>query len=340
MSELNTNSQVSEVADPKLRKVLARVAQEMELTIEKVAANHARPKEFPLPADPNSTEHILAARFNALPQELKAKAGATALGRISAPAAARKQKFGDLAAVNLKTGVAVGEQVRAMPVPAALKLTGADLAKITGTKSAVVEAAGANVALAGATGVGSVLTGGIVTALPKLTKLELRIQRVKCVDETGSGPFGDIGNDEIDLGGVGVDETGDTHAIAKFRVGSNFDSGEQVDFTPPRSFTIFDLTEGTAFPKKYIVTLILSEADNGGLSTFINNLVQKVKDKVRKAIIDALGGAIGTSGGPIGVIIGLAVASIVNRVFDLLGRIWGDDIFPPVSAEVSIPSLT
>jgi hypothetical protein len=341
MAEVNTNSQVSEVADPKLRKVLARVAQEMELSIEKVAANHAKPKEFPLPADANSTERILAARFKALPQELKTKAGATALGRINSPAAARKQQFGDLAAVNLKASVAVGEQVRAMAMPAALKLTGADLTKMTGANVAVAEAAGANVALAGATGVSGILPGTIGAVLPKLTKLELRIHRVKCVEETGTGPFSDVGNDEIDLGGVGVDETGDTHAISKFRVGSNFDDGEHVNFSPPRSFTTFDLTEGTAFPKSYFVTLVLSEADaGGGLSSFINSLVQKVKEKVREAIIKALGGVLGTSGGPVGTIIGIAVASVLNKVFDLLLRIWSDDIFPPVTASVSIASLT
>jgi hypothetical protein len=343
MTEVNTNSQVTEVADPKLRKVLARVAQEMELSIEKVAANHTRPKEFPLPSDPNSTEHILAARFKVLPQELKAKVGATALGRINAPAAARKQQFGDLAAVNLKTNVAVGVQVRAMAMPAALKLTGADLTKMAGADVAVAGAAGVNVAVAGAKGVGGVLpgtVGAILPKLPRLTKLELRIHRVKCVDETG-GALERFGDDEIDLGGSGVDETGDVHSIAKFRVGSSFDDNEAVDFTPPRSFTTFDLTEGTAFPKSYFVTLVLSEADpGGGLPTFINRLVQKVRDKVKAAILKAvedLGDAIG---GRLGEIIGKAVASVLNKVFALLGRIWSDDIFPPVTATVSIPSLT
>ena len=334
MANVNTNTQGNKVTDPKLLKVISRVAREMELSIEKVAANHAQPKEFPLPANPNSTESILAARFKALPQELKTKAGATAMGRINAPAAARQQQLGDLAKVNLKAGVAISEQVRALPLPGDLKLTRADLTRINSANVAVAGAAG--VAVAGA-GAGGILPGTIIgPVLPKLTKLEMRIHRVKCVDETG-GFFERFGNDEIDLGGIGVDETGDTHAIAKFRAGSNFDDGEQVNFSPPRSFTTFDLTEGKVFPKSYFVTLLLAESDpGGGLPTFVNRLAQKVRDKVKTAVIAAAGDI----GGPIGVAIGIAINAVLDKVFDLLARIWADDIFPAVTASVNIASLT
>jgi hypothetical protein len=341
MIAVNTNSEAGKVTDPKLLKVITRVAREMELSVEKVAASHAQPIEFPLPADPTSTEQILAARFNAFPQKVKTNAGAKALGRINAPAAARKEQLGDLAAVNLKSGVAVGEQVRAMPMPGGLKLTGEDLTKITRAHVGVAGAVGANVALAGK-GFGAILPGAIGAALPKLTKLEMRIHRVKCVDETGSGPFGigDIGNDEPDLGGSAVDETGDVHKIARFRVGSNFDSGEHVDFSPPRVFTTFDLREGTDFPKSYFVTLVLAEIDGGGMSEFLDKLVQKVKEKVRAALIKVLGGVFGASGGPVGIAIGIVAGEVINRVFDFIGGLWGDDVFTPKTVSVSIASLT
>ena len=313
MANVITNSQDSEIADPKLRKLLVRVAREMELSIEKVAANHAKPSEFPLPSDPEATERVLAARFNTLPKDVKDRAGSRVLGRINLPAAARQRRFGDLAAVNLKAGAAIGAQVRDLPMPAALKFTRDHLATIVSQLST------------GAT-------------RPRLTKLEFRIHRVRCLDETG-GWTERLGNDEIDLGGNAVDETGDTHTIAKFRAGSNFDDGEQVVFSPPRSFTVFDLTEGTAYPKSYFVTLVLAEADMGGLSEFLNNLVQKVKEKVIAALTAALGGAIGSSGGPVGAIIGAAVGFVVGKVFDLLKSAWEDDIFKPVTASVNITSL-
>jgi large-conductance mechanosensitive channel len=116
--------------------------------------------------------------------------------------------------------------------------------------------------------------------------------------------------------------------------------GAQKVFSPPRRFTFFDLTEGTAFPKGYVVTLVLAEIDSGGFNDFIKKLMEKVKERVIAALTAALGGAIGASGGPVGVIIGLAVGYVVGKVFELISNIWKDDVFPPVSVRTSIPSLT
>lgn len=254
MTENITQSVVTEIADPKLRKLLSRVVREMELSIEKVAANHSKPKDFPLPADPNSTERILAARFNSLSKAVKDRSADRSLNILNAPREARLKRFGDLANVNLKSDEPIGSQVRAMPFPAELKLT---LAQPTG---AATNGAGLNPA----------------AAAPQLTKLEFRLHKVKCLDETG-GFFGEhAGNDEMDLGGSAIDETGDTHNIPKFRVGSNFDDGEQVTFSPPRRFTTFDLTEGTVFPKSYFVTMVLAEVDQGGLTEFQQSLLAKI----------------------------------------------------------------
>lgn len=317
MSEIITHSEVSEIADPKLRKLISRVAREMELNIEKVAASHANPKEFPLPTDPNSTERILAARFNSLPKTVKDRSASKSMERLNAPSEARAKRFGDLAKVNLRSKESIGSQVREMPLPAGLKLT---LNQVTGAGNGHSADA-------------------VLAQLPTLPNLEFRLHKVRCLDETG-GFFGErAGNDEMDLGGNAVDETGDTHIINKFRVGSNFDDGEQVVFSPPRQFTRFDLREGNAFPKSYFVTMVLSEADQGGLSDFLNKLLTKVKEKVTAALIAAFGTAFGVSGGPAGAVIGIAVGFVVGKVFDLIKRIWEDDIFPPITAQISIPSL-
>lgn len=333
MSDININSQADKVTDPKLLKLITRVAREMELSIEKVAANHAQPTAFPLPDRPNSTEQILAARFKALPQEFKTKAGVAAMSRINAPAAARKEQLGDLAAVNLKTSVSVGEQVRAMPLPAALKFTAADLTKMTGASVAVAGAAGVNVALAGAPGVSSILPGTIGAAiLPKLTKLELRLHKVECVEETR-----ELGKDEFILGGLVVSVAGKTRPVPSFSVGS-FHSGGKVNFTPPRSFATFDLNEGTASPKVVHAVLAAAEDDpGGGLPKFINDLVQKVKEKVSAALV---GAAVGLAGGPLGIIIGAAVGFVIGKVFSFLKDIFRDDLFRPAMLSVRIASLT
>lgn len=308
MTNIITNSEVSEIANPKLRNLLSRIVLEMELSIEKVAANHAKPNEFPLPTDPNSTERILADRFNSLPKPVKDRSGSRVLDRLNASGETRLKHFGDLANVNLKAKTSIGSQVKALPIPAGLKLKISDL-----------------------TGVVNGNDDNAVPPAPKLTNLEFRLHKVKCLDETGRFSFG---SDEIDMGGNAVDETGDTHNIPKFRVGSDFDSGEQVVFSPPRQFTRFNLTEGTTFPKTYFVTMILAEIDHGGLSKFQLDLLAKVKEKVIAALKAA-----GPTGGPLGPIIGIAIAFVVGKIFKLLIDIWQDDIFQPITVKVDIPSL-
>lgn len=315
-----TNTQETELADAKLRKIAVRVAREAELAIEKVAANHAQPAKFPLSSEAKSVEQILASRFTSLPRAVQQRGARAALDRINAPAAVRARRFGDLASVDLTKATSVDAQVQALPFPAALKLPPNHLTSLTNLHGQVL------------------VSSGLV---PQQTtdKLELRIHKVRCVDETDGFLGSEAGDDEIDLGGVTVDESGDTKKVAPFRVGSSFDDGEQKVFSPPKRFTFFNLKEGTAFPKSYFVTLVLAEVDMGGLPGFINQLFDWVKSKVTAALAAALGGAIGASGGPVGAIIGAAVGFVVGLVFDLLKSIWEDDIFKPATVSVSIPSL-
>ncbi|MEN8653348.1 ATP-binding protein [Streptomyces sp. 21So2-11] len=173
-------------------------------------------------------------------------------------------------------------------------------------------------------------TEAAVSALPELGKLEFRIHRVKCLDSTS-----EIGKDEIYLGGTCVDESGDTKKISQFKVRS-FDTGNEQVYSPPRQFTFFNLREGTNYPKSYFVTLVLAEVDWGGFANFLNDLLDKVKAKV----IAALTAAIGISGGAIGIIIGTAVGYVVGQVFEYLKKLWGDEIFKPVTLSTIVPSLT
>jgi hypothetical protein len=85
--------------------------------------------------------------------------------------------------------------------------------------------------------------------------------------------------------------------------------------------------------------MVLAEIDHGGFPDFLSKLLAKVKEKVTTLLKELVGGVIGASGGPIGVVIGIAVGFVVGKIFDLIGRLWGDDPFPPRTVKVSIPSL-
>lgn len=319
MSEI-TMSQVTELNDPKLQKIALRIVREAELAIEKVAANHKQAAKFPVSISKASFEGILKTRFAKLPQVKKDNASAKAQSAINLPAATRKKRLGDLSGIDLSVETAVDVQAKSIALPASLKFSATEIASIfpAGT-----------LALPISTGI----------AAPVTNKLELRIHKVRCVDETG-GWLAEHGNDdEIDLGGTTVDETGDTKKVTKFRVGSSFDDGEEKSYSPPRRFTFFNLTEGTAFPKYYYVTLVLAESDMGDLPDFLSTLLDLIKQKVKEKLIEA-GAQVDTSIPAIGAIIGAAIGYIVDRVFDYLRMIWEDEVFQPITVFVKIPSLT
>ena len=319
MADVTTKT-IGEITDPKVRQVLTPILRQAELAAEKVAAHHQQPKSFTLPAATGSLETILAKRFAELPEAAKAKAATNAVKRLAEPAAVRAKRFGEIGAVDLASSVPIEEQAAkaGAAVAPAVKLTINDLAKALAVPKGVVKG-----------------------TFPALRQVELRLRRVRCIDET-NGFFGsEAGADEISLGGSEVDETGDTRKISPFHVRNYGHDNESKTYEPPRRFTFFNLTEGTKFPKSYFVTMVLAEVDMGGLPEFVDNLYKWVKDKVVTALTAAIGAALGTaSGGPIGAIIGVAVGWAVGKAYEIFKSVWEDEIFTPVTARLDVPSAS
>lgn len=176
-------------------------------------------------------------------------------------------------------------------------------------------------------------------------KLAVWLRRIRCVDETNPEWVGD---DEIGLAGLSIDEDGDTKKIAEKYIGSGFSDGKEKYYSSWR-YHWFGMRERNYWPKKYGVTFILAEKDNGGLSTFLNDLWLKVKDAVYKAIkkaAEAAGVAIGTFlglpevGWIIGKVLGEALAWIVNVLVGWLINLFKDDIFKPFTAWCTVPSFS
>jgi hypothetical protein len=321
MSDIITMSEVAEIADPKVKAIAKRVLKELQLEAEKAVAHHAEPTTYPLSNDPDSGEQLFLSRFNQLNQTKRRIAVIKVMDSVKAPDSERKKFYGDLAAVNLRLSTTVEQQARKLTLPASIKFPMSHLISLSQTPGQVL------------------VTHSIEGLTPQQTtdNLELRIHKVKCVDETNPEFWGD---DEIALGGVAVDETGDTHKISQFLVGSSFDDGEQKTYSPPKRFTSFNLREGDKFPKTYCVTLALSEKDMGGFADFLNKLWSKVKEKVLALVAAAVGGAIGTAVVPgLGTIVGAAVGWALGKLVDWLIGLFGDDVFKPITVCVNIPSL-
>ncbi|WP_033328010.1 hypothetical protein [Streptomyces yerevanensis] len=311
---------VTGIPSAKVKAIAERVALEFQLAADKVAAHHAEPGKYPLPSDAKSTEQLLARRFRTLP-EAQQKQAADRISVELRGGAARTKRLGDLAKIDLKSPSGIDEQVRKTPLPARMKFPVDELQRMSDALVGPMTTATQETAAA--------------AAFPELRNLELRIHRVKCVDETS-----EIGKDEIDAGGTSVDEDGDTKKISAFRVRS-FSTGTVQAYSPPRRFTTFSLTEQSkvTFPKTYFVTLVVAEVDWGGLADFLNELLDKVKAKVAAALAAAIGGAIGSPGGPLGIAIGVAVGFVVGLVFDYLKGLWGDEVFKPITVSATISSL-
>lgn len=160
------------------------------------------------------------------------------------------------------------------------------------------------------------------------TKVRLMLDKVFCVDETGPDW---AGSDEIDLGGISVDETGDVKKISPFAVSHDFDTGETRDFKPDRPVQLFSLTEGGEnWPKVYRVTLAMMERDWGDFPGWISKLYDKVKGRLKEYLTGLAAGAGAAIGGPLGAIIGAVagwvVGWIVDNIIGWIKSLWEDDL--------------
>jgi hypothetical protein len=173
-------------------------------------------------------------------------------------------------------------------------------------------------------------------------KLGFYITQVKCVDETNPEFWG---SDEIAIGGLTVDETGDTTKVSEKYVGGGFDDGDVKNYSPHLQFTWFNLREqhgepGSKWPKMYFVTLLLAEKDHGGFSSALQKVWEKVAAKVKEAVEKAITGALSGLVGPaIAAAIGKIAAWIVDKLVGWIIQLFKDDLFPPFVAKLMVSSL-
>lgn len=331
-----------DIADPKLKAIGKRVLRSLQLEIEKAVANRAAPNVYPIPTAPSSavatdpsiaSPDVFAAWFDRMTVEKRNASSVRVMGSVSSPERLRATAYGDLARVDLKSATPVFDQVMALPLPEEVKTTVDYLKSLTRINGQIM------------TQTPLPPSGDDTQETPQqsftaLNKLELRVLKVACLDETDPEFLGD---DEISMGGTTVDQSGITRKVSAFLVRDDFDTGESKVYSPAKRFTSFDLTAGgNTFPKAYFVTLVMAETDMGGLGDFLNALWNKTKGQVLAMITAAVGAAIGSViPVPIlGTIVGAVAGWVVGTVISYLIGLFGDDVFKPVTLSVTIPSLT
>jgi hypothetical protein len=321
MAEI-TMTVVTEIADPKLRAVAMRVVNTLRLAAEKVAANHADPQKFPLADESDSLEALFLSRFQQLRPEKQQVAAAKVMPLINASTEERAKIYGDLAKVDLRSVHGIRTQVKALPLPEALKFPLSHLQHLTTVQGHILPSNSPSKGF---------------TPQQTTDHLQFRLRSLKCIDETNP-EIG--GSDEMHMAAVRIDALGNTSVMPDTEL-NIFDDDDHKAFDPPRLCADFDLRPGTNWPKSYFVTLVLAEVDHGGLSDFALKLFEETEKEVRKRIAEAIleGTAAGAPAGLYGMAIGAAVGFVVGVVSGWLKDIWEDDYFLPVTVSTQVPSL-
>jgi hypothetical protein len=117
-----------DLSNPKLPLLTERAINAIDLTLIKVVAHRQNPSQNPLPSDPKSLERAFNDVFAAIPKRKQDDAMAKFQSVLDP--AERTRVYGDLGQVNFASSTSIVDQVKALPLPAGLKFTDADVADL------------------------------------------------------------------------------------------------------------------------------------------------------------------------------------------------------------------
>lgn len=167
-----------------------------------------------------------------------------------------------------------------------------------------------------------------VLHLAPVKAIRFYITEVRCVDETNP-EIG--GNDEILMGGLAIDESGNTSKIGPFLVRDDFEDGNVKAYgLPGKEFCGFDATKGKDWPKTYAAVVVLAEEDWGGFVDGLANgwatAAPMIKKYVQEGIENIAEAFIGDF---LAEWLGKIVAWVVDNFVGWLIDLFADDIFKP-----------
>lgn len=179
---------------------------------------------------------------------------------------------------------------------------------------------------------------------PANSALKFNLLRVECLDDTDGGEMGD---DEIELGGAsgsGMENApaaGTVAVFGPFDVGS-YRAGDSRNYSTPYILDNWGLTN-LQYPHTFIVNLVMSERDSNdkfadvlqdfanGVGPDIGALITAVSVAAGTAIGVGIGTALGTAIAPlIGSIIGAVVGALVGLLSAWISGIVDPEIFENV----------
>lgn len=321
--------------------------------IESAAAHMSDPARFLMPASAaleNASLEVLKLRGTARPRQLRflQLRSVAKLSRVPTPVAlAAASLTTRLHAQSTLVGHGILTELRTMaPADKALKLspeTAGAIRNAMNTKD--TETFLNTLGLSFFILPGASAIAPAVAAPTRFTKLILNLDRVKCVDDVGL-ELTDFFEDDIRMGGLGVDSTGQKRKIRGFKVG-NFSRGETQRFNPRRKFVEFDLTRAGTWPRAFSTTFLMAESDGSGafldaLQALWSVVSEVVEELVVSAVVAAgalVGIAVGSAGSPVGMIVGAVVGAAIGLVMHYLFASLEDDVFDATTVTLLLPTV-
>lgn len=231
---------------PKVKYLRKRLSDTLQLSVEKAAAHLKSPGQYPLPAGKDNLEFAIVDLLKVLPKRKQDRFLDKMKEALDAGTAARQQRYGAMAAIDLRSNKAVAEQAKAIEVPAAMRITGADLdqLKIPGLKKKATKPV-------------KPLAGGRQPrqAVPG-TKLRFAVENISCIETN------DRRKDELSISAFVISSNGEQQESnnffsADFKKGESKSPGAAGDLF---SFDIGDST-GTGFPVSFSAGVFITEKD-------------------------------------------------------------------------------
>lgn len=163
--------------------------------------------------------------------------------------------------------------------------------------------------------------------------LSLGVHSVTCVDETGGWMAEKVGNDEMWLCGLAIDNANNVEAVLPMNVYNNFDDGDVKRYSTPAIFHQFYFDNTITATQNFAVVFFFAEKDSSGtqqLRQFINNAVTTTRKNIREFGVPIVPGSEEQLSKWSEIC--LSVSSLFQR---LAGAI-NDDVFPPVLRTVMV----
>ncbi len=244
--------------DNKINLLRERAENTVMLGLEKAVANIEDPQVYPLPSNPKTVERAFHKFLMGIPDSKRNKMMDKFNETLKASSAYRENKYKDLAGVDLKSSIAIVEQVKAIPVPEELIFTEDEGNEMTSDLKRMAEKPKN-------TGYAASSNDPAPQQAVVATTIGFFVDSMTCLNPD------DVRKDEISIAGFSTDIAGTTTNIGSRFVGK-FKKNETVSLGANNKLFTLKI-DPLIFPQSFLAGLFISESDLICNEETVDNLV-------------------------------------------------------------------